>query len=76
MQRNSLCVLTTRNPGSCESDRYIFGVFLVDETYEGDGKDEGYVTTNSKYKIKLSPKEAESMLFWNYHSNSNNPKVP
>jgi hypothetical protein len=76
VQRNSLCVLTTRNPGSCENDRYIFGVFLVDDTYEGDGIDEGYVSTSSKYKLKLSPKEAQKLLFWNYHSNSNNPEVP
>ena len=76
VQRNSLCVLTTRNPGSSENERYIFGVFLVDDTYEGDGSDEGYVSTTSKYKLKLSPIEAQKMLFWNYHSNSNNPETP
>jgi hypothetical protein len=76
VQRNSLCVLTTRNPSSCENERYIFGVFLVDDTYEGDGNDEGYVSTTSKYKLKLSPKEAQKMLFWNYHANINNPETP
>lgn len=76
VQRNSLCVLTTRNPGSSESERYIFGVFLIDDTYEGDGDDEGYVSTTSKYKLKLSPKEAQKMLFWNYHFNSNSPETP
>lgn len=58
VQPNSLCILTTRDPESTESERYIFAAFLVDETYEGDGKDEGYVTTRSEYKIKLTPKEA------------------
>lgn len=76
VQRNSLCVLTTRNPGSCENERYIFGVFLVDDTYEGDGNEEGYVSTTSKYKLKLSPNEAQKMLFWNYHWNSNNSEIP
>jgi len=76
VQRNSLCVLTTRNPGSRESERYVFGVFLVDDTYEGDGEDAGYVSTSLKYKLKLSPKEAQKILFWNYHSNSNNSEVP
>lgn len=76
VQSNSLCVLTTRNPNSNENERYIFGVFLVDQTYEGDHLDEGYVTTRSKYRIKLSPKEAHKMLFWNYHANINQPNVP
>ncbi len=74
VQTNSLCVLTTRNPESEEANRYIFAVFLVDETYEGDNKDEGYVSTTSKYKLKLSPAEAEKMLFWNYHKNANDPE--
>ena len=71
MQPNSLCVLTTRNPNSEEENRYIFAVFLVDETYEGDNQEEGYVTTNSPYKIMLGPKEAGSMLFGSYHANDN-----
>lgn len=76
VQNNSLCVLTTRNPGSTENERYIFAVFLVDETYEGDNRAEGYVSTSSKFKLKLSPNEARKMLFWNYHCNSNNPGIP
>lgn len=71
VQSNSLCVLTTRDPQSSEKDRYVFAVFLVDDTYEGDGHDEGYVSTQSEFKIKLSPEEARSMKFWNYHSNDN-----
>lgn len=76
VQRNSLCVLTTRIPGMKEQERFIFAVFLVDDTYEGDGKEEGYVSTNSKYKLKLSRNEAEQLLFWNYHANGNNSEVP
>ena len=76
VQRNSLCVLTTRIPGMKEHDRFIFAAFLVDETYEGDGKEEGYVSTNSKYKIKLAPHEAEKLLFWNYHANENKAETP
>ena len=41
VQNNSLCVLTTRLPNSNEIDRFIFGVFLVDENYEGDNYEEG-----------------------------------
>lgn len=75
VQTNSLCVLTTRDPRSKEEDRYIFAVFLVDDSYEGDGRDEGYVSTTSEYKIKLTPTEARSLLFWNYHANDNHPEV-
>jgi hypothetical protein len=75
VQTNSLYVLTTRDPRSKEEDRYIFAVFLVDDTYEGDGRDEGYVSTTSEYKIKLNPTEAHFLLFWNYHVNDNQPEV-
>lgn len=71
VQNNSLCVLTTVEPNTSEETRFVFGVFLVDETYEGDDSEEGYVTTNSKYKLKLSPEEAHKILLWNYHKNSN-----
>ena len=76
VQTDSLCILTTRDPNSLESSRYIFGVFLVDDTYEGDDNNEGYVSTQSEYKIKLSAKEAHQILFWNYHSNDNHPDHP
>ncbi|VDN47260.1 conserved protein of unknown function [Petrocella atlantisensis] len=76
VQNNSLCVLTTRNPETTERERFIFAVFLVDDTYEGDNMDEGYVSTTSKYKLKLSPVEAEKMLFWNYHFNGSKPEMP
>lgn len=75
VQRNSLCVLTTRDHGSGESKRYIFAVFMVDEAYEGSRRDEGYVSTRSKFKLALTPDEAHSMLFWNYHANQNQPAV-
>lgn len=76
VQRNSLCVLTTRTPKMAEKERFIFAVFWVDDTYEGDGKEEGYVSTKSKYKIKLSPKEACSLRFWNYQANENKADSP
>jgi hypothetical protein len=74
VQVNSLAVLTTRDIGTSESERFVFGVFLVDEAYEGDNRDEGYVTTNSKYKISLNKIEASKILFWNYYANENAPQ--
>ncbi len=72
---NSLCVLTTRDPGSDETDRYIFAVFFVDEAFEGNDLEQGYVTSNGPYKIKLTPAEAHKMLFWNYHANANRSHI-
>lgn len=76
VQTNSLCVLTTRSPSTFEKDRFIFAVFLVDETYEGDKHESGFVTTDSKYRIQLSPDEAGELLFWNYHANNSQPEKP
>lgn len=74
VRTNSLCVLTTRDPKTSEKDRYVFAVYLVDDTYETNGKVEGFITTESEYKIKLSPSEAKTLLFWNYHINENHPE--
>ena len=74
VKENSLAILTTREPGKLEEDRIIFGVFLVDETYEGDYYNEGYVSTQSKYKISLSINEARKIKFWNYYANGNSPE--
>ena len=74
VQPNSLCILTTREPNSTEAERIIFAVFLVDNTYDGDNQEEGFVSTQSKYKLTLSQKEAEQMRFWRYHANDNHPE--
>lgn len=75
VQSNSLAVLTTRKPHSMDETRFIFAVFLVDETYKGDNKDEGYVTTNSEYKMQLSPQEAYKIKFWDYYFNLQAPEI-
>ncbi len=74
VQNNSLCVLTTRLPDTTDDSRFIFAVFLVDESYEGDGSEEGYVTNHSKWRIEMTPNEAHKMLFWNYYINKNAPE--
>lgn len=75
VQRNSLAVLTSREPNYISDEsRFIFAVFLVDESYEGDHRDAGYVTTTSEWKISLAPQEAHQILFWNYYLNQNAPE--
>ncbi len=72
-QNNTLAILTTCEPGEAEDTRYIFGVFLVGETFKGDANKEGYVSADPKYKISLSREEAQKLLFWNYYANATNP---
>ena len=75
VQRNSLAVLTTREPNDITDEaRFVFAVFLVDESYEGDGQEAGYVTTRSDWKILLTPQEAHKIHFWNYYVNQNAPE--
>mgnify|MGYP006912199312 CR=1 FL=1 len=49
---------------------------MVDETFEGDKRDEGYVTTESEFRIELSRTEAQQMKFWRYHANENDASKP
>ena len=74
VQPNSLAILTTRNLYDTDDKRFIFAVFLVDENFGGDARELGYVTTNSKWKIELTPQESHKMLFWNYYVNENAPE--
>lgn len=71
---NSLAFLTTRLPHAKDKDRFIFAVFLVDENYDGDNREEGYVGANPKYRIQLSLDEARKLKFWDYYFNSTKPE--
>jgi hypothetical protein len=71
---NSLAVLTTKLPSAEESDRFIFAVFLIDENYEGDTNEEGYVHANPAYRIQLSPDEARGLKFWDFYFNPAKPE--
>ena len=74
VKKGRLTVMTTRDPNTAEYTRYIFGVFIIDEYYECDEQEEGYVVCHSKWRIELTPGEAHQMLFWNYYFNQNAPE--
>lgn len=71
---NSLALLTTKLPYADDKERFIFAVFLIDENYEGDSREEGYVAANPKYRIQLSLDEAQKLKFWDYYFNPNKPE--
>ncbi|MDE6005029.1 MAG: hypothetical protein K2G88_06545 [Oscillospiraceae bacterium] len=69
-QKNSLAILTTREPYAREDKRFIFAVFLIGEYFEGDDDESGYVKANPDWKIELTRWEAYKMPFWKYHANN------
>ena len=72
---NSLAVLTSRMPGATDEERFIFAVFLVADSYEGDEINSAYVEANPQWKQELTPAEAERMPFWKYYICPNAPEV-
>ncbi len=74
VRKGSLAVMTTRDSDMADYSRYVFGVFLIDEYFEGDQEECGYVVSRSKWRIELKPDEARQILFWNYYVNKNAPE--
>lgn len=72
MMPGSLAVLTTRFPNSSEEERVIFAVFLVDDSYDGDDFEEGFVTADPTYRLAFTTEEASELLYWNFYRNSGN----
>ncbi len=73
INQNSACLLTARDSDVPEKDRYILGVFMVDEIFDSKSCSDGYIPAHSKYRLRLSEQEAEKMLFWNYYVNKRYP---
>lgn len=71
---NSLALLTTRKPHASDDQRMIFAVFLVNESDQGDESEEGYIWADKKYRLEMTPKEAEKLKFWDYYFNPNKPE--
>lgn len=64
IQNGGLCVLTANSPELPESERYVFGAFLIDGCNKTKNSDEGFLFANPNYKIKLSEDEAKNIKFW------------
>ena len=73
MKEGSLAVMTTRRPQETEAERFVFAVWLVNEVYNGDEREEGFVSADPVWRIELLPGQAEKILFWNYYFNKNKP---
>lgn len=73
VHQNSACLLTSKDAGDTEKERYISGVFMVAENFAGRLCEDGYIPAHSEFRIKFSKEEAKKMPFWKYYINSRYP---
>lgn len=71
---NSLAVLTTKKPEHGDEARFIFAVYIIDESYEGENRAKGHVVGHKRYRMTFTEKESESLLFWHYYFNEKSPE--
>ena len=69
-----VCILTAVRPNMDEEARKIFGVFIIDDIYEGYIEKCGYVKAHIDSKIELSVVETNNFNFWDFYRNENSPK--
>ena len=78
-QVGSLAVMTVRPVIDGEEvpqeKTQIFGVFLIAK-HDDKSSIGGSVSAHPKYRIELTPKESEKVLFWKFHANAENPTKP
>ncbi len=67
VEKNKLAVLTTRLPGTSEDARVIFAVFMIEDFFRGSALKEGHMDASDKFRLELSPKEAEEIKYWKYY---------
>lgn len=73
LHQNSAVLLTAKDGSMTEKDRRILGVYMVNEDFIGKLCDDGHIPAHSKYKLELTEKESEQLLFWKYYVNEKLP---
>ena len=71
--QNSACLVTSKDTGAPEKERYIKGLFMVDEGFAGRLCEDGYIPAHPYYRIRLTEKESKRMPFWKYYTNDRYP---
>jgi hypothetical protein len=62
---NSACLLTYCETDS-EQDRYIWGVFMVQDDFIGSECRDGMIPAHEKYRIILDKKDRKKLKYWSY----------
>lgn len=65
LDSDRLVILTTVKPHEPEEERVIFGVFLINHSYEKDDE-EASATSYPECRLSLSKEESEQMKYWDY----------
>lgn len=73
MHQNSACLLTARDSDMPEKDRYILGVYMVNEAFIGKLCEDGNIPAHTEYRIRLTEQESKKMPFWKYYINERYP---
>ncbi len=73
INQNSACLLTARESDIPETKRRVLGAFMVSEDFSPKRCDDGYIPAHPRYRFRLSAKESETVLFWNYYVNKRYP---
>lgn len=71
---NSTCLLTVREKDKPEKERYIIGIYMVNEDFVGKQCDDGFIPAHNKYRIRLSQEKRVKMPFWKYYINEKYPQ--
>lgn len=66
-----IAFLTTRYPGTGESERFIFAAFVIGEVMPYDPEKSGWVRAEDELRVALAPEEL--IYFWNHYRNRNKP---
>lgn len=73
LARNSAILITARNSSMPEKDRFITGVYMVEDDFLGKQCEDGYISAHPEHRLLLSEKESKRILFWNYYVNEKHP---
>lgn len=73
VHQNSVCLITSREPGKPEKERYIQGFYMVAENFIGRLCEDGFIPAHPEYRIKLTEEESKKMPFWKYYVNAKYP---
>ncbi len=63
---NSACLLTCLGEKEPEENRYIWGVFMVRDDFNGPECMDGVIEAHDTYRILLKEEEKKDFLFWKY----------
>ncbi len=63
---NTACILTQLDKNDPEENRYIWGLFMVRDSFVGSECSDGIIHAHEKFRIVQSKEDRNQFLFWKY----------